>query len=98
MYFFAVIYDIDITKGFVNTLKKLLGDDSSRTAYIALEKRYVFTINDLDSVAPMYEEFLRSIVKQNLNWNIKMIDLDFPQYFHYDRVKQMILMKIQKQV
>ncbi|KAK0089996.1 hypothetical protein PV325_004129 [Microctonus aethiopoides] len=93
-----VIYDIDITKGFVNTLEKLLGDDSSRTAYIALEKRYVFTINDLDSVAPMYEEFLRSIVKQNLNWNIKMIDLDFPQYFHYDRVKQMILMKIQKQI
>ncbi|XP_043284281.1 methyltransferase-like protein 22 [Venturia canescens] len=89
-----VIYDDDVTDGFVATLSKLFDENPSRIAYVALEKRYVFTIANLDSVAPMYEEFLRCIDRRKFNWTIEYIDLEFPQYFQYDRVKQMILMKI----
>lgn len=93
----AVIYDDDITRGFIETLKKLLHSKSStKTIYVSLEKRYVFTVANLDSVAPMYEEFLRIIHQQKLPWIIEYLPLDFPQYFHYDRVDQMILMKIKR--
>ena len=67
---------------------------TSRTAYVALEKRYVFTIQDLESVAPMYEEFLRCIARRKLDWTIEQVDIDFPQYLTYDRVNEMILMRI----
>ncbi|XP_011498998.1 PREDICTED: methyltransferase-like protein 22 [Ceratosolen solmsi marchali] len=91
-----VIYDDKITDGFVKTLTKLLDLPNVRQAYVAMEKRYVFTITDLDSVAPMYEEFLRCIKRRKLNWSIEEIDLDFPQYFHYQRLSQLLLMKIEK--
>ncbi|XP_043486622.1 methyltransferase-like protein 22 [Polistes fuscatus] len=90
-----VIYDDVITDGFVTTLDKILKKKDSKIAYIALEKRYVFTVANMDTVAPMYEEFLRCIRRQNLNWNIEYVKIDFPRFFKYDRVKHMILMKIQ---
>ncbi|XP_034951555.1 methyltransferase-like protein 22 [Chelonus insularis] len=89
-----VIYDNDITEGFVNTLAKLFNSDNRRVAFVALEKRFVFTISDLDSVAPMYEEFIYCIKRKNLKWKIEMLKTDFPQYFQYNRVSHMILMKI----
>lgn len=90
-----VIYDDVITDGFVTTLDKILKKKDSKIAYIALEKRYVFTVANMDTVAPMYEEFLRCIRRRNLNWNIEYVKIDFPRFFKYDRVKHMILMKIQ---
>ncbi|KAI4493142.1 hypothetical protein M0802_009559 [Mischocyttarus mexicanus] len=93
-----VIYDDVITNGFVTTLDKLLSKNNSKIAYIALEKRYVFTVANMDTVAPMYEEFLRCIRRQNLNWNIEYVKIDFPRFFKYERVKHMILMKIEKMI
>ncbi|XP_012268154.2 methyltransferase-like protein 22 [Athalia rosae] len=93
-----VIYDDQITDAFVKTLIKLLDSRSSKTIYIAMEKRFVFTTSDLDSVAPMYEEFLRCVERYNTNWNIQWLEVDFPQYFKYDRVKELIIMKIENNV
>ncbi|XP_076753100.1 methyltransferase-like protein 22 isoform X2 [Xylocopa sonorina] len=90
-----VIYDETITEGFVQTLAKLLNSKTPKTVYIALEKRYVFTTANMDTTAPMYEEFLACIERKQLNWHIEYIKLDFPRYFSYNRVKQMILMKIE---
>ncbi|KAL0103413.1 hypothetical protein PUN28_017585 [Cardiocondyla obscurior] len=90
-----VIYDDKITDGFVRTLTKLLRTKKNKTVYIALEKRYVFTVADLDTSAPMYEEFLQSVEKYKINWSVDYINIDFPRYFKYDRVKHMVLMKIQ---
>ncbi|XP_012527676.1 methyltransferase-like protein 22 isoform X2 [Monomorium pharaonis] len=90
-----VIYDDKITDGFVRTLTKLLYTKKKKIIYIALEKRYVFTITDLDTTAPMYEEFLRCVEKYKINWSADYINIDFPHYFKYDRVKHLVLMKIQ---
>lgn len=93
-----VIYDENITEGFVLTLAKLLNAGNPKVVYIALEKRYVFTTADMDTVAPMFEEFLKCIEKQSLNWSIKYLKIDFPQYFKYDRIRHMTLMKIENKL
>ncbi|XP_018340915.1 PREDICTED: methyltransferase-like protein 22 isoform X3 [Trachymyrmex septentrionalis] len=90
-----VIYDDKITDGFVRTLTKLLYTKKKKIIYIALEKRYVFTVANLDTIAPMYEEFLRCVEKYKMNWSVDYINIDFPRYFKYDRVKHLVLMKIQ---
>lgn len=90
-----VIYDEKITKGFIRTLAKLFESSKRKVAYIALEKRYVFTVADLDTSAPMYDEFLQRIATEELDWSVEHVKIDFPKYFDYDRVKQMVLMKIE---
>lgn len=91
-----VIYDDSLTDAFVAVIDHIFarGKQSGRSKciYMALEKRYVFTVEDCDSVAPMYEHFLRQTV--NKPWIIDNITLDFPQYFEYERCPQLILMCI----
>lgn len=89
----AVVYDDHITEAFVSVVDKLLRMGPPRTVYVALEKRYVFTLADCDTVAPCYEHFLDCL--QNLeNCSKEELTLDFPQYFHYERVKELVLWKI----
>ncbi|XP_020815875.1 methyltransferase-like protein 22 [Drosophila serrata] len=91
-----VIYCDTLTDAFIGVVDQVLDRGHqigrSKTIYMALEKRYVFTLEDCDSVAPMYEYFLRQTA--NKPWNLEHLPLDFPQYFEYDRCKQLILMKI----
>ncbi|CAB3247669.1 unnamed protein product [Arctia plantaginis] len=94
-----VIYDDDVTAAFISTIQKILNTQPPKTLYIVLEKRYVFTIEHLDSVAPCYETFLALLDKvktenQHSTWTIQELPLDFPKYFTYDRVKDLVLWKI----
>lgn len=95
-YFLSVIYDDELTDNFVVILTKLLESNRNRIIYIALEKRYVFTVADLDSLAPCYEHFLSCIdkVRWSKNWKFESIPIDFPQYFEYERVKELVLLKL----
>ncbi|XP_017882154.1 methyltransferase-like protein 22 isoform X2 [Ceratina calcarata] len=93
-----VIYDETITTGFVQTLAKLLNSETPKVVYIALEKRFVFTTADMETVAPMFEDFLRRIEREQLNWDVEYVKIDFPRYFNYNRVKHMILMKIRNKL
>lgn len=90
---FPVIYDDDITDGLIRTIVKLFKASSRLSEfYMALEKRYVF----VDSVcAPMYEHFLKNF-QQSINGFLKFseVSVDFPQYFEYDRCKELVLLKI----
>nr|XP_034831136.1 uncharacterized protein LOC117988128 isoform X3 [Maniola hyperantus] len=92
----TVIYDDDVTAAFISTIQKILNSNSPKTIYIVLEKRYVFTIEHLDSVAPCYETFLTLLdkVKTHSNWIVEQMPTDFPKYFTYDRVKDLVLWKI----
>lgn len=94
-----VIYDNDLTESFVNTLTRILQMPYKKTVYIALERRYVFTVADLDTVAPCYEYFLQYLDQTWSHppmslWKREQLLLDFPQYFHYDRVNHLVLWRI----
>ena len=60
----------------------------------------MFTIDDLDTVAPCYEYFLDKLdwLKcQNLHkleWNIEEVKNDFSQYFTYEKTRHLVLWKI----
>uniref|UniRef100_A0A182PKE9 Methyltransferase-like protein 22 n=1 Tax=Anopheles epiroticus TaxID=199890 RepID=A0A182PKE9_9DIPT len=95
-----VIYDDDITEAFVRTIVSLLLElPKLKAIYIALEKRYVFTLEDMDSVAPCYDYFLRYFEKRNgrfgvNRWKLINVCMNFPRYFDYDKVKDLVLLKV----
>lgn len=86
----------------METVARILHPDDlnrSRTKeiYIALEKRYVFTVADLDVAAPCYEYFLQCLEKaQSPEHPIRrdMININFPQYFSYERSNDLVIMRL----
>lgn len=73
-----------------------LNRSKDKVVYVALEKRYVFTLADLDTMAPCYEYFLQRFndARKTIDWKLEMVDIDFPQYFDYERSKELIIMKL----
>ncbi|RZC75389.1 hypothetical protein C5167_050870 [Papaver somniferum] len=92
-----VIYNDDLTDALFDTLQKLMSRGSTKVLYLALEKRYNFSLNDLDVVANGYSRFksylrddteCRSLENSKLPCFVgKLIDLtEIPQYVReYDR-------------
>jgi len=97
-----VIYDDDLTQAFIGALERLIAIPNISAVYIAMEKRYVFTIADMDAVAPMYECFLQHIDKllakyaDKPKFRIRPMKTDFPQFFEYERVKELVLFQVTK--
>ncbi|GLU22190.1 hypothetical protein SLE2022_382830 [Rubroshorea leprosula] len=52
-----VIYSDDLTDALFSTLEQLMPVGSDKVLYLALEKRYNFSLNDLDVVANGYSRF-----------------------------------------
>lgn len=90
---FLVVYDDRLTEAFTKTIQMLIWKIPKVTIYIALEKRYVFTLAELDAGAPCFEHFLDCMEKLK---EVQMIQIpvDFPQYFNYQRIKELVLLKI----
>ncbi|KAH6820982.1 hypothetical protein C2S53_020034 [Perilla frutescens var. hirtella] len=57
-----VIYSDDLTDAFFSVVEAIMSGSPEKVLYLALEKRYNFTINDLDVVANGYSHF-RSYLK-----------------------------------
>ena len=60
--------------------------------------RFVFTLADLDTVAPAFDFFmekLNDMSEETAGTEYQQVPLDFPQYFCYERSKEMIMMKIE---
>lgn len=93
MFVLSVIYDNDLTDCFINVLETLLSNPKKKTIFIALEKRYVFTLADLETVAPCFEYFLSNIAHKS--WRVAYIPIDFPQFFNYKRCKDLVLLKVE---
>lgn len=93
---FSVIYDDDLTIAYVNTLKRFFEDGVHRSVYIALEKRVVFTLDDLSAAAPCYEYFLEKLetIRNVSGIKIEQLSTDFQQYFQYDKVKELVLWRV----
>lgn len=88
-----VVYDDHLTEAFVTTLGKLLAVPPKKSAYVALEKRYVFTVPDFETAAPCYEHFL-DCLRELKGVSIESVPLDFPQFFAYNRLKELVMWKI----
>lgn len=103
-FFYLVIYDNDLTEAFVQTVERLLVQyDNINAIYVALEKRFVFLQNDSMPEAPMYEYFVYCMEKLferhnnasgKAKYQMRPITLNFPQFFEYERVKDLVLIKI----
>ena len=52
----------------------------------------MFTVADLDTVAPAYDHFVNQLA--NLDIRIELLNTDFKQYFCYEKGKEMVLLKI----
>ncbi|XP_063588312.1 methyltransferase-like protein 22 isoform X2 [Penaeus indicus] len=94
------IYHNQLTDQFFRTILRLMSEPPNKTMYVALEKRFVFTVEDLDTVAPCYDYFLDRLDWlrcQNLatiNWTIEEVPIDFKQYFIYEKTRHLVLWKI----
>ncbi|XP_076920315.1 uncharacterized protein LOC143581402 [Bidens hawaiensis] len=61
-----VIYSDDLTDALFHTLERLMSHGLEKVLYLALEKRYNFSIDDLDVVANGYSRF-RSYVRDEID-------------------------------
>ncbi|XP_021774043.1 methyltransferase-like protein 22 [Chenopodium quinoa] len=90
-----VIYSDELTDAFFSVLQKIMCQHSKKVLYLALEKRYNFSLYDLDVVANGYSNFL-SFLRNEKGFTGKRIDLsEIPQYVQeYERGKDVELWEI----
>lgn len=100
-----VIYSDDLTDAFFNTLERLMSRGAKKVLYMALEKRYNFSLDDLDVVANGYshfqsylkdEEELRKLGNGSTGFVAKLVDhRQIPQYIkEYDRGRDLEIWSI----
>nr|CAG4646527.1 EOG090X0C5G [Macrothrix elegans] len=91
-----VVYHDDLTDAFLHTLKRIMSIGRQKTAFISLEKRFVFTVCDLDVCAPCYDYFYETLFKELNSFDIQELDTSkIPQYFCYERAKELVLIQVQ---
>lgn len=101
-----VIYSDDLTDLFFDTVKKLMSCGAKKVLYLALEKRYNFSLDELDVVANGYAHFRSFFAAQDERGDPtdrhgpgfvgEQIDLaEVPQYIRgYERGKDLEMWKI----
>jgi len=100
-----VIYDDDITKDFLKFIVNLHNKVTCDILkfIVALEKRFVFTVADLDTVAPAHDFFIDQLKHFSDNFkthkiSTNHINVDFPQHFCYERSQDMVMLEIVCQI
>ncbi|XP_047497169.1 methyltransferase-like protein 22 isoform X1 [Penaeus chinensis] len=94
------IYHNQLTDQFFKTILRLMSEPPNKTMYVALEKRFVFTVEDMDTVAPCYDYFLdrldwlRCQNLSTINWTVEEVPIDFKQYFIYEKNRHLVMWKI----
>ncbi|XP_061181709.1 methyltransferase-like protein 22 [Saccostrea echinata] len=96
-----VVYDNELTLAFLNTVYRLLSNPPSKSLYISMEKRLIFTLEDKDVVAPAYDYFceclealIETTSETGAQFHHQEIPVTFPQCFTYNRTKELIMCKI----
>lgn len=95
-----VIYSDDLTDLFFDTVKKLMSRGAKKVLYLTLEKRYNFSLDELDVVANGYKHFRSFFTVRDGTFKPgfvgEQMDLaDVPQYIReYDRGNDLEMWKI----
>ncbi|XP_055825581.1 uncharacterized protein LOC129894089 isoform X3 [Solanum dulcamara] len=76
-----VIYSDDLTNAFFSILKKLMLDNPEKVLYLAMEKRYNFTLDDLDVVANGYSHFRSYLITEQDDAGCKQLDSASDPFF-----------------
>ncbi|CAG5115968.1 unnamed protein product [Candidula unifasciata] len=98
------IYDDELTDGLFTTIYNLLMKPPSKTVVLTLERRVIFSVENKDVCSPAYEHFLANLEdlvtvdEGPVSFTAKKYSADLPQFFHYQRVKELELWKISSQV
>ena len=97
-----IVYDNDLTDGifcFVEKFMSKSGKDITKSFYFTIDKRYLFTIDALDTIAPAYEYFVAKLEEFRENdFQVEIEELipkDIHQAFCYERSKDLVLISIQ---
>ena len=97
-----VIYDANLTEAFFSALKILVenSNNSNLVIYLAIEKRFNFSIENLSVVATGYKSMLSHInIEGEENcafFNGIRMPLDFPKSFRYNRTPQMEIWELKQ--
>uniref|UniRef100_UPI00358EE620 methyltransferase-like protein 22 isoform X2 n=1 Tax=Myxine glutinosa TaxID=7769 RepID=UPI00358EE620 len=96
-----VCYDDDLTDAFFRTVYRLMSNFvNDSMLFLAIEKRYNFTLRTLDVACEAYEHFrhclkeLGAMPEGKREFSICKISTDFPQAMSYDRVKHLELWQV----
>lgn len=93
-----IVYDDDLTAAFVEFLGDVFERSGGRVeVLVSLEKRFVFTVAELDTVAPAYNCLLDCLEQLRLQLpalRIQLLETDFKQSFCYERGNDLIFIKI----
>lgn len=90
-----VIYDNDLTDGICHFMDFMLKKKPDISFYFSIDKRYIFTLSDLDTVAPSYEYFMSKLQDLQSNVSVKEIHVqDVKQYFCYEQSQDLCIVSI----
>ncbi|XP_053371397.1 methyltransferase-like protein 22 [Clarias gariepinus] len=96
-----VCYDDELTDALFRTLYRISGNlRHSSTAYISIEKRLNFTLRHMDVSCEAYDHFRRCLEQlgesrgKETTFTVSPVSCSFPQFFQYERVKQLELWKV----
>ncbi|KAL5018708.1 hypothetical protein ScPMuIL_004430 [Solemya velum] len=95
-----VVYDDVITDAFFRTIYSILSR-RPMVLFMALERRYLFTLSKLDVDSPAYEHLVDCLDQLTclsedggVQYTYTRLDTDFSQYFTYTRVKELELFEV----
>ena len=94
-----IIYDDKLSEGIVQFISAIAETVTHSVDFLlSFEKRFNFTLEDLDVTAPAYDFFMNEMRKlKNLHENVitlELIEDDFPQCFCYERTTDLFLMNV----
>ena len=90
-----VIYDDAITDSFLSFLMRLRVRVARRVrVMVAMEKRFVFTVAELETRAPAYEYLLARLGEVRDKVTVTSVPVRWQQYFCYERSEEMVMLEL----
>ncbi|KAG0221919.1 hypothetical protein BGX31_009475 [Mortierella sp. GBA43] len=102
--FIKVVYDDSLTDALVETLEKLLAEPlpenhqlhtTGRVAYLTMEKRYNFSLDQLDVVAQAHDYFVNRMKRSDVLMADPIDCSQLARWCDYDRSKDLQLFRVQ---